>query len=225
MPRESKEISEYREKHREIIEELKPVLDSEFQYDIMFENDQDIDVLPSLIEPILEDLNSPGKTRPIDTIEVNVTDSGGYNENPFVDHIVLPGTVQDLDSGDWMPQTHYGGSEGTFSIAGPKVKETEKIKNIIKRARKQLSTETPNIVVVHIGQLMGSISDFKRATESIFSANKNTRLNAVVLWDYQLYDGDIEATTRIVHNPFSDLELDEEFFENIPKLEGEVITE
>jgi hypothetical protein len=156
---------------------------------------------------------------------VTLQETNGFNEDAPVGGIILYGSMKDLDSGDLMPQTTYGGREATFSIAGPKIDETEKLAEVIEGARKQLTRDTPNVVVVHIGGMMDSLSNLKRETQNVFKSSSNTRLNAVVLWEYHYTNGgEIEVTSRTVRNPYAAKELPNEFFDLLPNLDEEVVT-
>ena len=224
-PRISEEAAKYWEQHREILDEVESILDDDFQYTISYDKKGDFhQILPQLISEA-DSLNSPGRARLANTIEVDLQETEGFNDEAPIRAMIMPGKMMDKDTGNWSPMTTYASSEATFSIAGPKVDETEKLADLISGARKQLTSETPNVIVIYTGDMLDSFANLVRATQDMFKSTSNTRINAVVLWEYNYSDsGEIEVTSRPVRNPFASSELPNGVFELLPYFDQEVVT-
>lgn len=224
-PRMSEGNKQYWQQHRDVLDELITILDDDFQYDIRYDAEHYLNLLFPLLEAAVGDLNSPGRTRLRNGVEVNLQETEGFNDETPIGSMIFPGSMMDKDTGDWLPMTTYAGPEATFSIAGPKIDETEKLANLVDGARKQLNEGTPNVVVIHTGDMMDSIGNLKRKAQGMFKASSNTRLNAVVLWDYHYTnDGEVEVTSRTVRNPYAANDLPSEFFDSLPNLYEEVVS-
>lgn len=226
-PQESEEVQEYRKQHKEILNTIKEILDKRYQYDIRYKVPDDIQFLPPLLESYITEISGPGETMLTGTIEVTARKSGGYNEEAPIQGFVLDIAMHDLDSGRWMPLTQYSGKEATFSIAGPEIDETDKLERLIDRARKQIESGKPSVIAINVGHMMGSISDLQKQVKGLFQISKNTRINAVILYDYAFrsVEGGIQFTSRKIRNPYAKERLPEGFFGRIPDLDDELVTD
>lgn len=226
-PRESQEVQEYREQHKQKLDDIKEILDTRFQYDIRYEVPHDIEVLFPLLEDAVSKINGPGKTLLSGTTELTARESGGFNEVSPIDGFIMDIWMLDKDSGEWRPLTQYSGQDATFSIAGPKIDERDKLDSLIDTARRQLEKERPTIIAIHIGNLMGSISDLKRRAQGLFKGSENTRINAIILFDHSFpsVEGGLQFTTRTIRNPYAESPIPEGFFDNLSDLNEEILTD
>jgi hypothetical protein len=69
----------------------------------------------------------------------------------------------------------------TIGLFGPEINFSKIIKNIIKRASHQFIKDSPFIVIVNNGRMLGNNKDNIQAIESLFQPSINTRYSAVVL--------------------------------------------
>lgn len=215
-PRESEEVQKHRRRNMDALEDVSEVVDDRFQYDIRYQNPEDLTNLPELLERKLPEINASGETMLSETVKLRTTekDDAGYPEDVPEMTLAMHSSVKDTDKGEWRPAVIQMGVDGSVSIAGPTMDERDKLENLIDRARKQLEKNHPAIVVIEIGSIMGAISDLKRRIQRLFQSQKNTRLNAVVLFSYQfgIEEGGVKATMRTIRNPYCANKLPDKFY-------------
>ena len=184
-----------------------------------------MDKIPAILREELDCISSKGKTMLTDSVELSTREKSQSDPNAPNIGITLFGFKKDLDSNKKIPQATYISPDSVFSIAGPELNEEKKLKRLVKKGRKQIEKKDPAVIVIQIGDLMGSLNKLKKAVQELFQKEKNTRISAVLLFTYYFSSGGIEADIRKIKNPYAVNPLPEKIDDILYERDNEDITD